>query len=195
VELFKCQNEEDLFMNYMKSYRRQIKRAIKDNVLSIKEGTTLEEYERLYEIYKKISHYWAENISAIYSFDFFQNIFSLKSKHVKFWVIYYKDKMIGGDITLFWNGYCHSLKSFHDREYSKLYTRRYLEHNIFLFCKEEGIKYYDFLQSGGLKGVEFFKRSMGAKDYPHSAWVKEKPVLKKIAEMKRNVVSPYRKIV
>jgi len=189
VELFKCRDEEDLFKNYMKSYRRQIKSAIKANVLTIKEGTTIEEYEKLYEIYQQTLKYWGNSIVAVYPLALFKNIFNFKNRYISFWTVYYKDKMIGGDITLCWNDYCHSLKSFHDREYSKLYARRYLEHKIFLHCMEEGIKYYDFLQSGGLKGVEFFKRSMGGREYPHKAWVKERTLLKKVASIKRSMIS------
>ena len=39
--------------------------------------------------------------------------------------------------------------------------------------------YYDFLQSGGVKGVEDFKRSVGGQVYPHKAWFKENYFLKK----------------
>jgi hypothetical protein len=62
-------------------------------------------------------------------------------------------------------------------------------HNVFLDCKKRGIKYYDFLQSAGINSQENFKRSMGGKEYPHSACMRENYLLKflkKIRNIKRN---------
>jgi hypothetical protein len=101
--------------------------------------------------------------------------------------------MIGGVMTLYWNNCCNPFFPYFDREYSKLHGRRYTEHNIFLDCIEKGIKYFDYLQSGGIKGTEFYKSSMGGMVYPHSAWIKENKFLNKIRYVKNNMKSFIKK--
>lgn len=186
VELFKCKDEEDLFNIYSKHSKIYIKRAKKSNML-IKESTSLDDYEWLYQLYKKSFKYWGESILTNYPLVLFQNLYNLKCKFIRFWVTYYKNKFIGGTIKLFWNDYCTSFCSYHDREYSIFQERRYLEHNIFLDCIEKGIKYHDYLQSGGMKGIEYYKKSMGAVEYHHSSWLKENKYLKKIGYVKNNI--------
>lgn len=188
AELFKCDSEEDLFMSYSKRYRSYVRKAQKSGTLVVKEASTLDEYERLYKLYQQTIQYW-DRILTDYPFKLFQNIYYLKCQDIKLWTVYYENNMIGGDVTLYWNDNCCMWLSYHDREYSKLQQRRYMLHNVFLDCKEKGIKYYDFLQSGGIKGLEEFKESMGGKVYPHSAWLKENDFLKKIRGIKRNMAS------
>ena len=184
VELFRYKNEEDLFRSYSKRYRPYIRKAKKSNMAVIKESNSLVDYERLYQIYRKSFKYWGGEILTDYSLALFQNFYNLKNKYIKLWTTYYENKMIGGEITLYWNDYCVSFFPHYDREYSKLHGRRYTEHNIFLDCIEKGIKFYDFRQSGGVKGVEDFKESMGGRKYPNSSWIKENKFLKKIRSVK-----------
>jgi hypothetical protein len=158
-------------------------------MLIIKGSNSLEDYERLYQLYKKSFKYWGDKVQTNYPLTLFRNFYNLKSKHIKLWATYYKNQMIGGEVSLYWNDYCASYCAYYDREYSKLQGRRYTEHNIFLDCIEKGIKYYDFLQSGGIKGIEFYKRSMGGKEYHHSAWLKENKFLKKIRHVRNNMKS------
>lgn len=186
VELFKYKNEEDLFRGYSERYRTYIRKAKKSNMLQVKESSSLDDYERIYQIYKESFKYWDGEILTDYSLALFQNFYNLKCKHIKLWTTYYENKMIGGEITLYWNDNCVSFSAHYDREYSKLHGRRYTEHNIFLDCLEKGIKFYDFRQSGGVKGVEDYKGSMGAKEYPYSAWMKENKLLKKIKYVKNS---------
>ena len=99
--------------------------------------------------------------------------------------MYYNDLMIGGDVTLYWNNKCYMWLSYHDREHSKLHARRYMLHKVFLECIERGIKYYDFLQSAGVKSQENFKISMGGIGYPHRTWLKENLFIKYAKQVKR----------
>ena len=80
VELFKCENEEELLKSYMKSFRRQIKSAIKSNVLTIKEANTSDEYEKFYGLYQKSKKYWGDNILTDFPLPLFQNIYNMKNK-------------------------------------------------------------------------------------------------------------------
>lgn len=193
VELFNYKNEEDLFKNYAKSCRRYIKIAKKSNIFIIKKSSSMDDYEKLYHIYKKSFKYWGKKSLTNYSLALFQNFYNLRCKYIKLWTAYYKNKMIGGEITLYWNDHCAAYFPFYDREYSELRARRYLEHNVFLDCKDKGIKYYDYLQSGGIKGTEFFKRSMGGQEYHHSAWLKENKFLKRIKYVKNSAKLIFKK--
>ena len=184
VELFKYRHERDLIENYPRISRKHIRKAKKSNILTIKESTVNSDVcEKLYKIYMKSFKSWGREALTSYPLALFQNFNSLNSKYIKFWAAYYKKTMIGGEITMLWNNYCLSFFPFYDREYSELETRRYVEHHIFLDCLDKKVKFYDYLQSGGIKGVEFFKRSMGARVYPHSAWLKRNKFLAKIRKL------------
>ena len=184
--------EEDLLKSYGKRYRTYIKRIKQSNVLTIGHASTVEEYEKLYGLYKKSFRYWGDNIRTNYTLNFFKNFYDLTNKSLKLWTAYYDNKMIGGEVMLYWNDYCTGFVSYYDREYSKIQARRCMLHNIFLHCMEKGIKYYDFMQSGGIKGVEDFKRSMGGRKYTHSAWLNENNILKILRNIKGSIKSFYK---
>lgn len=184
VELSKCLDEKDLLEKYHKRNRDGVKKNLKDNVLEIRKADSLNEYKKLYRIYLKSTTHW-EHILTDYPFTLFQNICDLKSEYIRLWSVYFKNRMIGGEIMLYWNDYCTGFVSYYDREYSKLQGRQYMLHHAFMYCLAKGIKYYDFRQSGGIKGVADFKRRMGGKVYFHSAWIKENRIAKGITAIKK----------
>jgi len=193
VKLFKYNDEKDFLKILSPRTKSRIRRAQRSNV-KIVEGISLEEYEKLYEIYKISFKYWGDNILTNYPITLFRNAYNLKSKFIKLWTASYNGEMIGGNITLYWNDYCQLWHSYHNRQYSKLFSARYLLYRIFCDCIEKGIKYFDFRQSGGIKGVEIFKKSMGGKEYNYSAWVKENDFLKKARYIKKNLIFLYKKV-
>jgi hypothetical protein len=187
VELYKCRDEKDLLKEYHKRSRDGVKKNLKDHVLEIRKADSLDEYRELYRIYLKSTTHW-ESLLTDYPFKLFQNIFDLKSEHIKLWTIYFGNRMIGGEIMLYWNDYCTGFVSYYNREYSKLQGRQYMLHQAFMDCLAKGIKYYDFRQSGGIKGVADFKRRMGGKEYSHSAWVKENRIAKRVIGIKKALI-------
>ena len=178
VELYKYGKEEDLFRIYDKRGRRHIQREISSGRLSITKSISSSEYEKLYQLYRKSFRYWGRKIMTNYPLALFQNLYKIRSNHIEFWTVYYKNKMIGGEFFLLWNNNCMEFCPYFDRDYSRFHARRFLLHNIFVRYKEKGIRYFDFLQSGGTKGVEDFKRSMGGQMYYHKAWIKESRFLR-----------------
>src|SRR4030043_2266777 len=189
VELSKCTEERDLLKQYHRLSRECINKAKKAKILQVKIANSLEDYKELYEIYKKSFKYWGKSVLTNYPLALFQNSYELKCEHTKLWATYYKNQMIGGDLTLYWNDYATLFLSYFDREHSKLDGRRYMQHNVLIDSISKGIKYYDFLQSGGVKGAEFYKYSMGGREYPHSAWIKENSIysfMNKLREVKNS---------
>jgi hypothetical protein len=186
LKLNKCKSEDDLFKSYGKRYRSYIRKALKSGELQLKNAQTLDEYERLYDIYQKSKKYWDKDLTQ-YPLLLFRNLYNMKSRYINLWTVYYNGLMIGGDVTLYWNNKCYMWLSYHDREHSKLHARRYMLHKVFLECIERGIKYYDFLQSAGIKSQENFKISMGGIGYPHRAWLKENLFIKYAKQVKRIV--------
>jgi len=188
VELYKYKSELDLLKSYSRGIRSHINKA-KRLKLNIREAKTIDKFEELYNIYQRTKKYWENNLLTNYPMTMFQNIFKLKNRNIIFWTVNYEGRMIGGSINLYWNNFCQLLLFFSDREFSKMHANRHLLHNILLDCKERNIKYFDFRQSGGIKGVEFFKRSMGAKEYPFKSLLKETILIKQIYSLRRKIIS------
>lgn len=160
VKLFKHEDAGDFLKIYPRRYRDYVSKAERNNMLIVKEATTLEEYEKLYDIYQRSIKYWDVDATG-YPLKLFQNLYYLKNKYIKFWVSYYKTKMIGGDITLCWNDHCDWWLSYYDRKYSRLRAQRYRLHIDYIDCKAKGIKFYDLGESAGISGLELFKESVG----------------------------------
>ncbi len=193
LELNKYKNEDELLTNYPKHHRIYVRRAINACNLQVREAETPKEVETLFRLYQQSIQYWDRNLTN-YPLTLFKNTYGLKSSHIKLWTVWYNNIMIGGDMTLYWN--CHSCQwlSYHDRKHSHLHARRYMMHIIALDSKKRGIRHYDLLQSGGIKGLEEFKESTGAIEYPHSAWLKENNFLKSLKKFKRTITSVSRRL-
>ena len=54
-----------------------------------------------------------------------------------------------------------------------------------------GYAYYYFMQSGGIKSLEDFKKSMGGTKYQYSAWIKGNRFLEKAHKAKQAVRSLF----
>jgi hypothetical protein len=193
VELIKYRTEDELLKSYSERYRIYIKRAVEANDLEVKENTTAEGFETLYKIYQQSIQYWNKNLTN-YPLALFQNTYKLQNTCIKLWIVWYQKIIIGGDVTLYWNNHCCMWLSYHDRNYSYLNARRYMLYQISLDATRKGIKYYDYLQSGGIKGLEQFKKSMGGVEYPHSAWLRENNFLKSLKKFKRTITSVSRRL-
>lgn len=185
VELFKYNNEIELLKSYSKRQRTYVNKA-KESSLIIKEASSLNEYEKFYELYQKSIKYWHEDFAS-YPLKLFQNLYNQKNKYMRFLAIYNNKKMIGGEIAFYWNAHCSSWLAYYNREYSKLNAQRYSIHLDYLYCIEKGIKYYDLGNCGGIKGLQYFKESMGGKAYPYCVWLKENKFLKKIRFIKKKM--------
>ena len=172
TELFKHKDEKDLFTTYSGRSREHIKSAIKSDI-QIREVSGVNAYEELYAIYVSMFKYWGDTVLTSYPMALFKNFYYQKNQNIKLWAAYYNDKMIGGEMALYWSDKCTPYFSYHNREYSKLNARRLLLHTQFLYCLTNGYKYFDFMLSGQIKGLENFKKSMGAQVYTHTAWLKE----------------------
>jgi hypothetical protein len=184
VELYKYETEKELLRSYSRGIRSHINTA-KKRPLNIRKAQTDEECEQFYRIYAGAKKHWDEEVLTDYPEKMFHNFFTLNIPGLSLWTVHHHEQMIGGCLVLVWNNYCESMMMFFDREFSHMHANRHLLHHIFLQCKEDGIKYFDFRQSGGVKGVEFFKRTMGGREYHYTSLLKEKVFIKKAASIRR----------
>jgi len=192
IELYKYNNERDLLKSYSERISTDINKAKKSNIV-IKKASAVQDYEDLYALYKKASAHWIHDLTN-YPLALFQNVCRLKNINIDFWTAYHNNKMIGGDIVLTCNKISNWWLSYYDREYSKYFARRYVLHQILMECRDKGITFYDLGVGSGLKGIEFYKKSMGGEEFPHSAWIRENTFLKSLRNFKRIIVAASKRI-
>jgi hypothetical protein len=186
IEIFKYKNEQDLIGSYAKNVRYKINKAKRSNII-MKNASSLKEYEKLYELYQKCITYWRRDLTH-HPLKLFQNMYNFNNKNVRCTVAYKDNEMIGGEIRFCWNESICGKFSYYNRAYSRLHACEYRRHLDSLFCMQEGIKYYNLGPSGGEKGLEYFKKTLGAKEYPYCAWIKENSALEKLRAIKRKIM-------
>lgn len=186
VELYRHKNEIDLLRSYSRGIRSRINKA-KHVKWNLRKEKTWDKLEDFYKLYQESKKYWNDDILTDYPLNMFQNISNMNSQNVFFWTIYYEKEIVGGNIILQWNDFCQLFLTFFNRAFSNLHANRFLLHKNFLDCMEKDIKYFDLRQSGGHKGVEFFKHTLGSKKYAHSSLVKENKLLRQYSILRKKL--------
>jgi hypothetical protein len=153
---------DEIWKNYSKGHKRSINKAKRSEIFH-RVAESVEDYVDYFKVYEDSLRRWGDNASSRYSFNFFENIYNMKSKNIKLHLAVVDGKTISGILMLYhrnhvvyWHGA--TLEDFFEYNPSK-----YLQNEVIIDSYENGYKYYDFNPSGGHKGVISFKEGFGAK--------------------------------
>jgi len=155
--------------------------------LEVKKEVDAGDYETFYKIYRKLRSTWNVQLTN-HPISLYKNIAAMDSPGRTLWSVYLGNTMIGAEVNFVYNKKCCAFLAAFDKEYSKFEPRRFLLHHIIVSCIESGISFYDLLTSGGLTSLEQFKLSVGGREYPHVAWLRENPVLVNLRQIKKRMI-------
>ncbi|MDI7258436.1 MAG: GNAT family N-acetyltransferase [Thermodesulfobacteriota bacterium] len=150
-----------VYRGWTKGHKSAVHKASNAGV-KIKLASMLGDWLTYYHVYEESLCRWGERATSVYGWDFFNEMFWLKSPNSKLWLAVYQDKIIAGALCLYakkhvvyWHGAALA-EHFHLRPVNLL-----MYEAIKNAC-EQGYSWFDLGCSGGHEGVEAFKKSFGA---------------------------------
>jgi hypothetical protein len=150
---------ENLYKNYDYRHKHAIKKAIEKGVTIVK-ANTLQDWKTYYEVYSDSIRRWGDKTRSVYQWPLFESFFNNKTGNINLHLAIYADKIVAGAICfnsknkiLYWHGS-------YLEEFKNVNPATYLIADI-IKNSAGTYDYFDFLPSGGLKGVLFFKNGYG----------------------------------
>nr|WKN35821.1 GNAT family N-acetyltransferase [Tunicatimonas sp. TK19036] len=147
---------DELLSRWSSNHKKGVKKGLKEN--QVKLATTKEEWQAYFSLYQKCLERWGENATSNYSWELFDALYQLSSDHVKLWLTYHQDMIIGGGLCFYGPEHVVCWHSAVDDEYfSRKPIFSMFRESIAHAC-EQGYRWYDFNPSGGHEGVKKFKQ-------------------------------------
>lgn len=147
-------SKQEIWKTYLGRCRRAVRKALKYPV-KIERMTSAEFLDQFCIIYEK--EMIRKNAPQHYRFSrqFFDGLAELHN-NIAFFAVMYEDKFVGGTVCLLDDsGTGYDFLTATDPDYWEFRINNLLFHEVILWCKENGLKRYDF--HGGRTAVEFFK--------------------------------------
>ena len=148
---------------FRKGHRANIAAASRKGV-RITLASNLGEVNSYFDVYCNSIARWGQNASGFYPKRLFHNLFQLAEyrQKVKLWLAKYDGRVIAGawvfyhgGHVVYWHGAMHA-------DYMHCHPVHLMLSEAIKAACEEGFRWFDFNPSGGLQGVEHFKRGFGA---------------------------------
>jgi len=149
---------------FRKGHLAAVKAANRKGV-EVTVATSLDEMNAYFAIYQRALTKWGKAASGFYPAKLFRNLFQSDTygEKVKLWLAKHNRTVIGGiwvfyhnDHAVYWHGVTEP--DYFSHHPAHLLVKSAIEEA----CRNE-LRWFDFNPSGGLKGVEHFKRGFGAK--------------------------------
>ncbi len=188
-----CESEEFVWSNLNRLRKREIKRAIANNVI-IKEADNIDEVKQLYNLLYKAYYYRIKK--PIFDWDFFQLLY--KNNFCKVFLVKHEEKVVAGHFcllneTVIYDWYGCGL----DKEFKDLAPSTMAIFSALKYGYSNGYKYLDFMGAGSPNkkyGVRQFKAQFGGELVEYGKFVKIfSPFLFKIGILGLKLISLIRK--
>jgi hypothetical protein len=144
------------------SKRNDVRRLTKKGV-TLRCGGSAGEIAAVYDFYNQSFVRWGGPPRFVYPEALYRHMVELGEGHVRLYLAHFNEKIIGGAFVVRWNGHVHYHAGYFDHEARSLRPNVLLQERIIRDAIKDRFRDYDFLPSGGNKGVETFKESFGGK--------------------------------
>jgi hypothetical protein len=133
--------------------------------LQIEVASSVDEVKAYFHIYQSALKRWGKEASGFYPERLFQNLLALPGyrNKLKLWIAKHQDTVIAGIWVFYHNDHAVYWHGATDAEYFSYHPAHLLVTAAIEEACENGLHWFDFNPSGGLEGVEHFKRGFGAK--------------------------------
>ena len=153
-------NEKELRDSFRKTLRHSI-RNVQENGLEIKKCSDVKKLRNFYNLYVSTLK---RKLTVPYPFAIIEHLF--KQKDTEILLAFYKNKIIGGDLFLHYNGIIHYFLSVSDYKYRNLGASYLVLWEKLKKSLGGDCKIFDFGASPKDSNLEIFKRGWGGKEYP-----------------------------
>ena len=142
------------------SKRNDVRRCTRKGVI-IRTGRSEEEVATLYRFYRESFARWGARPKLVYPEALYQAMIHLGGENVRLYIAEHEGKIIGGAFVPRWNEHVHYHAGYFDHAARALRPNVLIQERIIRDAIAERFCDYDFLPSGGNRGVETFKEGFG----------------------------------
>lgn len=157
-------------VNFSRGAKSNLKQALKKG-LTVRKAKTARDIDAYYAIYQDTLKRWGDRVLFVYPEKIFHEIFKLPEELMKIWLVEHNGKIIAGAIIFYFNDIASYWHASSLQDYFTCYPNNLLQTEIIKDAAQKH-KLYDMGRSGSQKGVEQFKKSLGAETFPllHGVW-------------------------
>jgi CelD/BcsL family acetyltransferase involved in cellulose biosynthesis len=154
---------EEVRRRFRKGHKAAVKVAERAGV-TVALATLPDEVSDYFQIYQDTLKRWGKIARGFYPAQLFINLFRLSTygENVKLWLARYNGKVIAGIWVLYHNDHSVYWHGASDTAHLPYHGTHLLVTTAIKDSFQRGVRWFDFNPSGGLKGVEHFKRGFGA---------------------------------
>ncbi len=167
-------------------HRNAVRNAISRGV-RIKEAVDAGEWESYHSLYCSSIERWKKRgifTGVKYDRKFFAAIGRLDPSLRKLWLASVNGKTIAGILCFYWNNHAVVWHGAGLSEYFGYHPNNYLYDRAMADAAETGYGWFDCNPSGGLKGVDNFKRYLGAQSFQSRIMVRQSPIAKIVGALR-----------
>jgi hypothetical protein len=146
---------DDIWKNKVKN-KKAIRKAEKN--LTVREGSSIEDYEQYYRIYAESSKRWGYKTPP-QPFELYKNMLKYGSHDIKLHLAYKNDVPVAGLVSLNYGNKIFAFTSCYLKEYATLRAQNLLTYHSIKQGVENGYLYFDFGSSMDNSGIIRFKES------------------------------------
>jgi hypothetical protein len=155
--------------------RNDIRRLAKHGVV-VRLGGTEDEIATVHGLYRKSFARWGGTPGFVYPEAFYHAIVDLGEGYVRLYLAEHEGKIAGAAFVVRWNGHVHYHAGYFDHDARALRPNVLIQERVIRDAITDRFRDYDFLPSGGNKGVEEFKESFGGVRTPIVRYVYQAPL-------------------
>jgi CelD/BcsL family acetyltransferase involved in cellulose biosynthesis len=183
---FHCQNFVHFLRleeGYDQIWRSRFSRGLRYSVRkSLRRGVKVE-MERGEKIYNDFCHLYRETArpwerKPPFDEPFFACLARLEERHVQLWVARHEGKMIAGCVIFTYGEHQIPYVGGFDRDYRGYDPNNLMYAEAMKWGARTGFRYFNFLSSAGIKGVEHFKSSFGTQRLFFNFYLYENPLVR-----------------
>jgi CelD/BcsL family acetyltransferase involved in cellulose biosynthesis len=154
---------DSVLRRFRKGHKAAVKAAERSG-LEVEIATSPEDISEYFRIYEQTLKRWGRIARGFYPAQLFMNLFSLPGygENVKLWLAKHNGVVIGGIWVFYHNDHAVYWHGATDTPYLSYHANHLLVTAAIKDSCNKALRWFDFNPSGGLKGVEHFKRGFGA---------------------------------
>jgi|GEM_PF-1914091 len=179
------QNYNEYWEGVLTTAKRNDVRRLAKHGVTVRVGGTADEIATIYGFYHQSFVRWGGKPTFVYPEALYRAMIDLGEGHVRLYLAEREGKAAGGAFIVRWNGHVHYHAGYFDHEARSLRPNVLIQERVIRDAIEDGFRDYDFLPSGGNRGVEEFKESFGGVRTPIERYVYNGPLHRAASLLRR----------
>lgn len=176
-----------IYSRWTKGHRSAVTKARREGVAT-RPAQGKEDWDLFYDMYMDTFKRWGKNATSRYFRNYFDAMYTLKSKHCRLWIAECHGEPVASSIIFYAKKHIMYAYPVTYERHHKLRPMNLLIYDVLKEACELGYGWFDFGPSSGKKGVYSFKKSFGAEEW-------RAPMIRRQPAYLRALESVYKKFM